>query len=165
MHTSIISDLRPANAMDCHDIAKIYNQYLGTATMDTSPKAASYYSDFLEHKHPKEELWVLTARHDIIGWGIIKLYSPKLGYRYTCETSVYIHHDQRAMGYGTRMKIHLIDRCRHLGYHHLLARIFATNTVSIDYNKRLGYEIVGCQKEVGYVNHKWHDVVIMQLIL
>ena len=69
------------------------------------------------------------------------------------------------MGLGTRMKLSLIDKCREFGYHHLVAKIFSTNKASIEYNRKLGYEVVGTQREVGNIDGKWLDVTIMQLIL
>ena len=39
------------------------------------------------------------------------------------------------------------------------------NVASIEYNKRLGYEVVGVQKEIGIIDCRWQDVVIMQLVL
>lgn len=157
--------IREATLSDCYAIAEIYNQYLGQSTMDTIAKTASYYEAFIRNKEEGEELWILEIDHLVIAWGVIKLYSPKLGYRYTAETSVYLDKNHLNQGRGTRLKLHLINRCRDIGYHHLLARIFASNQTSISYNQKLGYEIVGIQKEVGYVNGHWQDVVIMQLIL
>ena len=39
------------------------------------------------------------------------------------------------------------------------------NQISIAYNLKLGYTMVGIQKEIGYVNGKYCDVAIMQLLL
>ena len=63
------------------------------------------------------------------------------------------------------MKLALIERCKAYHYRHLVAKILAENTGGIAYNQRLGYEIVGTQKEIGYKNGHWQDVTIMQLIL
>ncbi|MFT4567246.1 MAG: L-amino acid N-acyltransferase YncA [Saprospiraceae bacterium] len=158
-------NIREAKAQDCMSISRIYNRYLGKSTMDLEPKEASFYESFLIVKNAREELWVAEIKNIIIGWGVIKLYSPKLGYQYTGETSVYLDSDHLGLRYGTSIKQHLLNRCKALEYHNLLARIFASNNVSIDYNKKLGYRIVGQQKEVGYINGHWQDVVIMELIL
>ena len=96
---------------------------------------------------------------------MIKRYSPRPGYRYCCETSVYLRRSQRRRGHGTRIKTALIERCREYGYHHLLARVWADNTASIEYNRRFGYEIVGIQREVGYKDGRWVDIAILQLVL
>ena len=63
------------------------------------------------------------------------------------------------------MKTALIERCKTYGYHHLLARIFADNEASIEYNRRFGYELVGVQREIGFKDGHWQDVAILQLVL
>ena len=156
---------REAQASDCKCIASIYNHYLGKSTMDLEARESEFYEAFIRSKDPREELWIGEVEGAIVGWGIIKLYSPKLGYRYTGETSVYLDSNQLRNGFGTILKKHLLQRCKILNYHNLLARIFANNQVSIDYNKKLGYRIVGQQKEAGYINGHWQDVVIMEVIL
>jgi len=133
--------------------------------MDIDPKEDTFYKHFLENKTVREELWVGEINSEIIGWGIIKQYSPKLGYQYTGETSVYLDRRHTGKGLGSQIKKHLLERCKELEYHNLLARIFASNEVSIKYNEKMGYRIVGTQKEVGYINGQWQDVVIMECLL
>lgn len=148
-------------------VAEIYNEYIrgGRSTMEETEKTAADIAGWVDHFHEREELWVLRKNGEICGWGIIKRYSDREGYRFTCETAVYLRSQDRSKGYGTYLKKHLIERCRALRYHHLVAKIFAANTHSIEYNRKLGYEIVGAQKEIGWKNGQWVDVVIMQLLL
>ncbi|MEM7354095.1 MAG: GNAT family N-acetyltransferase, partial [Acidobacteriota bacterium] len=73
--------------------------------------------------------------------------------------------DRLGEGHGFRIKQALITRARELGYHHLVARMMATNRGSIELNKRLGYELVGVQREIGFRNGEWCDATIMQLVL
>ena len=68
-------------------------------------------------------------------------------------------------GYGSRLKRVVIERCRAYGYHHIIARIFADNAASIEYNLRFGYEVVGIQREIGFKNGHWQDVAVLQLVL
>ncbi len=154
----------PATKDDCHRIAEIYNSYLGISTMDLEEKDGIYYKDFLDHKDQREELWVTRDDNNTVVWGIIKRYSDREGYRTTVETSVYCHPDYLRKGLGTQMKKHLMARCKALGYHHLIAKIQSDNKVSIHYNERLGFTIVGEQKEVGKVNGEWKNVTIMQYL-
>ena len=63
------------------------------------------------------------------------------------------------------MKKWIIKKCRELGYHHLVAKIFSSNIASIEYNKKLGYELVGKQNEIGFVDGVWQDVTILQLLI
>ena len=150
---------------DCHTIASIYNHYLGKSTMDLEPKDGAYYTNIIDHQDEMEELWSLKKDDMLVAWGIIKKYSDRAGYRLTGETSVYVHPDHLHKGYGTSLKKHLMHRCKTLGYHHLLARINSDNDISIHYNKKLGYTIVGEQKEVGQINGVWKDITIMQYLI
>ena len=162
-----MSVIEIATHHDFAAIAAIYNEYvlLGGSTMEEQQHTAKDIQKWVDNFSPKEQLYVLKTNQQVIGWGIIKRYSPRAGYRYTCETAIYITQSQLRKGYGSRMKHFLIDQCKKMDYHHLIAKIFANNTASIEYNLKLGYTIVGTQKEIGYRNEKWLDVVIMQYII
>jgi L-amino acid N-acyltransferase YncA len=152
---------------DTPAVASIYNEYIqrGNATMDEQLKTAPDIQQWLDKFNNRERLYVLKQSETVIGWGIIKRYSDREGYRFACETAVYLTESEIGKGYGSYIKRFLIDRCRELEYHHLVAKIFATNTGSIEYNRKLGYEIVGRQKEIGFKNGQWMDIVIMQYII
>jgi len=153
-----------AKKEDCHRIAEIYNHYLGNGTMDLAIKTAQYYSELFEAQGENEKLFVGVLNRTIIGWGIIKKYSVREGYARTAETSVYMDPDFRGKGYGKALKKYLMSACRHLGYKHLVAKIWSDNAVSINYNLKLGYELVGRQKQIGFVNGEWIDVTILQYV-
>jgi L-amino acid N-acyltransferase YncA len=159
--------LRDATTADAAAISEIYNESIrhGDATMDSVLKSVDDIRRQIEEFGPRETILVLERGSRPLGWGIIKKYSERLGYRYCCETSVYLFRSEIGQGYGSRIKRALIERCREYGYHHLVARIFADNIASIEYNRRFGYEIVGVQREIGYKNGHWQDVAVMQLVL
>ncbi|MEN0003187.1 MAG: N-acetyltransferase family protein [Bacteroidota bacterium] len=152
---------------DFERIAAIYNEYilLGNSTMQetlyTTEKIKQWHQGFNE----RERLYVLRNQQEVIGWGIIKRYSDREGYRFACETSVYLTQSELRKGYGSYMKRFLIGAAKELGYRHLVAKIFATNEASIAYNQKLGYSIVGRQHKIGFKNGKWLDIVIMQYLI
>lgn len=156
-----------AESADYESIATIYNEHIlaGKSTMEEQVYSAKMIGEWVKKFSEREELWVLKREAACIGWGIIKKYSPREGYRFAAETAVYLKGEETRKGYGSFIKRALIERCKGLHYHHLVAKIFAVNTASIAYNEQLGYEIVGRQKEIGFKNGQWTDIVIMQLIL
>lgn len=167
---------RDATAEDAAVIAEIYNASIaaGGATMDQEPKSAGDVRRQLESFSDREAILLLERgekvdpkgrRQNVLGWGIIKKYSDRTGYRFACETAVYLRRDLTGRGLGTRIKLALIERCRRFGYHHMVAKILAGNVASVEYNKKLGYEVVGTQRQIGYADGRWLDVVILQLIL
>lgn len=159
--------IRLATPADAAVIASIHNETIATrsATMETEPKTAEGVAAWMAELSDREEVHVLELDGTVVGWGVLKLYSPRPGYRFTGETSVFLRHALRRQGHGTAIKHVLLARARHHGYHHLLARIVAANRESIAYNQRLGYELVGIQKEAGYLDGRFVDIAVLQLLL
>ena len=163
---------RQAGAEDADVIAEIYNESVaaGDCTMDQEIKSPEDIRQQLAAFGRREKLLLLEreqpdgSRH-ILGWGRIQRYSSRRGYRFAAETGVFLRRSEVGRGYGSRIKQTLIDHCRELGYHHLVAKIFADNKLSIEYNKKFGYELVGIQKEIGYRHGQWQDIAILQLVL
>lgn len=146
-------------------LASIYNQYISVATMDTVVRDENYFSKMIADFDSTECILSLFEDDQMIGWGSIKKYSHKEGYRYTGETSVFMHPDKRGLGFGKKIKIAVINEAKSMGYKHLIAKIWASNQSSIQYNLKLGYTIVGTQKKIGNVNGEWIDVVILQYLI
>lgn len=149
-------------------VVDIYNEHieLAVSNMVDTTKDASEIEKWVLNFNDREGLYVCVDESDVvIGWGIIKRYSDREGYKFACETAIYLKSAETGKGYGSQMKRFLIKECKRLNYHHLVAKIFSTNTASIVYNEKLGYEIVGRQKEIGFRNGKWLDMIIMQYII
>ncbi len=159
--------IRDGTVDDCPAIAEIHNEWIlrGGATMELEETTAESVAETMRFFGRRETFLVLERKGRILGWGVIKKYSDRAGYRVCGETSVFLHPDQTGSGLGTMLKKAVIERCRSYGYHHLVARIRAENEGSIEYNRKLGYTVVGIQKEVGHCQGRWRDVCIMQLIL
>lgn len=152
---------------DAPIIASIYNEHIevGITSMEVGAKPVQEIEGWLKNFHSRELILLLKKSGVTIGWGIIKKYSERIGYDRTCETAVYLTTTETGNGYGPIIKKAIIQKCKEMNYHHLVAKVFASNTGSINYNLNLGYEIVGTQKEVGFKNNKYIDVTIMQLLL
>ncbi len=148
-------------------IVRIINESirLGDATLWLEEFSIDRFANQIRDQKDREETYVLLLEEQLIGCGMIKRYSPKEGYNFTCETSIFLARTYTGMGYGTILKKFVLNRCKQLNYHHVVARILATNSTSIAYNQKLGYEIVGTQKEVGRSKDGWVDVVIMQYLV
>lgn len=133
--------------------------------MDLEYRDDSYFKSLINHLEPREWLIVDEVAEVPRAWGILKKYSPKKGYQFAGETSVFVHSEFRGQGIGKSIKHNLILKAKALQYKHLVARIWSNNDTSIAYNLKLGYEIVGIQNKIGYVDQQWIDVVVMQLVL
>ncbi|MGB1295118.1 MAG: GNAT family N-acetyltransferase [Flavobacteriales bacterium] len=148
-------------------VADIYNEHilLGVSNMVDTTVDASVIGSWISKFNSRERLYACLKNGKVVGWGIIKRYSDREGYKFACETAIYLKSSETGKGYGSKMKNFLIEECKQMNYRHLVAKIFATNTASIAYNEKIGYSIVGRQNEIGFRNGKWLDMIIMQYII
>lgn len=170
--------VRDATSADAGAICAIFNESIALrdATADLEPKDSAFFEALMNKLVEREGYLILCPAPDsplapppeyygILGWGAIKRLSDRKGYDYACETSVYLWRRFSGQGYGTMLKRALIERAREWGYHYLYARMYATNEASIRTNLRFGYEIIGRQREVIWLEGQWRDNILMQLIL
>ena len=158
--------IRPADPSDFEAIANIYNESIlkGGITMDTDLKQAADIQRIVQKMGERETLLVATLEQQIVGWGIIKKYSDRPGYRFCCETSVYLSFQQAGNGYGKALQTALMQQVSAYGYRHIVAKILTRNQASIQFHQRFGFALVGVQKEIGFIQGQWHDVTIMQCL-
>jgi len=162
--------IREAHPEDMAAVASIYNQYLGRSTFDLVPKDADQFAELMRRFEAdgRQELLVTECGGEVpevIGWGLIKRYSDREAYAGACETSVFFDEAHLRQGHGSRLKRLVLEECRRLGYHHVVAKIVADNVAAIRYNERQGYEIVGVQRGIGLVEGRRIDVCILQRLL
>ncbi|MGB5595305.1 MAG: N-acetyltransferase family protein [Crocosphaera sp.] len=158
--------IRTFRETDLKGITNIYNQYIadGSSTLDGHFYSLEDMKSIVDKFEQRETILVALKVDRLIGWGSIKRYSTRLGYRVCCETSIYMTPLETGKGYGRILEEQLLKTVRNFGYHHIVAKILACNQKSIQFHQNFGFEMVGIQKEIGFSQGKWQDVVIMQLI-
>ena len=158
--------IRPAGNSDCPQVAEIYQESLDR--VDSSMEvvtSARNFEDQLAGFHDREAMLVLETDDGLQGYGVVKRYSDRLGYRVACETSIYFRRSATGRGYGSALQHALMEKARELQYHHIVAKIWTSNEGSIRFHERFGYRLVGVQREVGYLAGQWRDVSILQCLL
>ncbi len=157
--------IRYATVKDAAAIASVYNFHVddGGSTFDNAHWSPERIAEQLPQELPN--VWFVAEQgKDHLGWASVRRYSARFGYRYTCESAIYLD----PISYGTgvadalqnRIEAHCIDQ----GIHHAVAKIVTDNVRSIAFHLRHGYEEVGVQREVGRMDGKWVDVTILQRI-
>ena len=158
--------IRLAESHDAAEIAAIYNHYIldGVATFDTEMWEAARAEAMVNAADPYRCFVAELNGRTLAGWVAARRYSDRPGYRHTCETSIYVSPDHSGCGIGQRLYQQLDGHCRRHAIHHAVARISMENPQSIAFHHRCGFETVGIQREVGWMQQRWVDVAILQKI-
>lgn len=159
--------LRRALRADVPRIMEIYNQAIAEriATCDESEKSLSDRLQWFEQFKDRYPLFVEEHDGDVRGYGCLNLYSPKSGYRFATESSIYIDRKYRWQGLGKIILAHLIETALARDFVYIEARIFAHNPVSLRLHENFGFRRIGLQKAIANLDGQWYDNVIYALDL
>ncbi|MEM6688427.1 MAG: GNAT family N-acetyltransferase [Planctomycetota bacterium] len=157
--------VRPATLLQCCDISNIHNQYVGSGpyTMEDVRWTPAEVKRQLDGLSDREG--VLVCQDELsrtLGWGKIKRYSDRAGYRIACEISVYVDRGERRRGVGDHLLPEVLQLAHRMGYRHSVAKVITKNLASIRFHLKHGYEIVGVQKGIGVIAGEIEDVTILQ---
>jgi L-amino acid N-acyltransferase YncA len=161
--------ITPATIDDAVSIAEIYGHYVenGTATFEFEPPNAAEMAGRIEKVQASGYPW-LVARSDggrVLGYAYASRFAERRGYRYSCETSIYVRADALGKGLGTALLGALLAQCEAIGQRQAFAVIAGTEPASVVLHARLGYRPVGTLEKAGRKHGQWIDVFYMQRAL
>lgn len=158
--------IRDTRREDLAAITAIYRHYVlhGTSTFEIDPP-----SEFeMEHRWlavQKVELPFLCAEADgqVVGYAYANNYRLRPAYRYTVESSIYLHTEFCGRGIGERLLREIIGQCASKGRKQMVAIIGdSANLASRKLHLKCGFRLVGTLEKVGYKFDRWLDTVLMQ---
>jgi phosphinothricin acetyltransferase len=155
--------IRRADKDDAREIARIYNVHVmaGGVTFDTDPWGESDTAARLSRPDP-DGWYVAEDPRGVTGWASVRRFSERFGYRFTCESAIYLDPAAYGQGVADALQTQIHTHCRDRNIHHAVARIVSDNVRSIAFHQRYGYRVVGIQHEIGRINNQWVDVTIME---
>lgn len=151
---------------DAAQIAVIYAHYVldSTATFESDPpdeaEIARRLGELTHAGYP-----YLVTRDDagrIVAFGFAQRYGPRIGYRYSVETTIYVHPDSVGRGIGSRLLQALLTECETRGFRQAFAVIAASEPASVILHARAGFLPVGTLAGAGWKHGQWIDVFLMQ---
>ena len=158
-----------ASLEDAPAIAEIFSHYVleSTATFETEPTSVE------ETRRRMQEIAeagspFLVSRDDqgrVLGFGYAHRYGPRVGYRYSVETTIYVRPDSLGRGIGSSLIASLVDACEARGYRQAFAVIASSEPASVVLHARAGYRPVGTLDGAGWKHGQWIDVFLMQRAL
>lgn len=103
----------------------------------------------------------------LVGYCYATRYRPRPAYRFTVEDSVYIDAEMGGKGIGTQLMQALIIDCEQRGFRQMLAIVGdgKHNVGSRQLHSKMGFDVVGNFRDVGFKKGEWRDTLLMQRAL
>jgi L-amino acid N-acyltransferase YncA len=166
--------IRAATEADAAAICLIYNQGIEDriATLETELRTPEERRQWMAARGPRHPVFVAeaaspsgAATSTVVGWSSLNAFNPREAYRHVADLSVYVERGWRGRGVGRRLLEHLIERARTLGYHKMMLSTFPFNASGVALYERMGFTRVGVFREMGQLDGRWIDTLIMEKML
>jgi phosphinothricin acetyltransferase len=110
--------------------------------------------------------WIVLEDHGtVIGYAYATAHNDRWAYRWSVNTAIYISRTHLRRGAGRALYTSLFALLRLLGYYKAVAGITLPNAASVGLHERMGFELVGVYRDVGYKLGSWRDVAWYQASL
>ena len=104
-------------------------------------------------------VWLVAESEGAVaGYAYATGHRARHAYRYSVETSVYVHPSHHGRGVGSALYRRLIAELETLGFFHAYAGITLPNDASMALHGRAGFRRIGTFPCVGFKFGRWHDV-------
>jgi L-amino acid N-acyltransferase YncA len=161
MDTPIKTKLRPVTAADAEPIVAIYNHFIETSVITFEEQVIS--ADEMRRRIADVQKaglpWLVVEEEGAVaGYAYAAPWRTRSAYRFSVETTIYLHPDFARRGLGTFIYNQLLTELKACGMHLAIGGITLPNEASVSLHERCGFEKVGHFKEVGYKLGEWLDV-------
>jgi L-amino acid N-acyltransferase YncA len=159
--------IRPARPEDGSGIAALYAPYVEASAIsleDRAPTGEEMAARIAAggSLHP----WLVAeAEEGVVGFASASQFRPRLGYRFTVETSVYVAAERHGNGIGRALYEALFDLLVAQGFTQAIAAITLPNEASVKLHEAFGFERCGVYRQVGWKLGRWWDVGLWQRAL
>ena len=158
--------IRPASLADAPIVNQIYGYYIDHTFANFSETNKSFEeraSEMLSlfEKYP----YLIAETHNgcILGFACAEPFRPQSGYRFTAETTIYLHPSApKGVGIGSLLYKELLNELKQRGFRIAVAVLHAENASSIALHRKFGFIQTAFWKEYGFKNDQWLDAVLME---
>lgn len=144
---------------DAAACAAIYAPFVvGTAvTFEQVPPSPARFSHRIE-RVSATHAFLVADDGDVAGFAYAGPHRERPGYRWSCETSVYVHDRCRGRGVGRALYRALLPLLTAQGLWVALAGITLPNPASVALHESCGFRLVGTYQRIGWKAGAWRDV-------
>ena len=150
--------IRLAEASDAPAIAAIYRCYVENSHFtfeEVAPDAAEIASRMANSIHG----WPVAVEDGLVlGYASTSPMRNRAAYRWSVETGIYFSAGARRRGLGTQLLQAHLELLERQGFVTAVAGIALPNEASVALHEKLGFELSGIERGVGFKLGRWVDV-------
>lgn len=158
--------IHPATLDDAEAIADIYGHYVNhsTATFETDAPDAARVAARMQAVTDDGYPWLVArdGQGGVAGFAFANRLMPRKGYRYSCETTIYVRSGAVGRGVGNALLGALLADCALRGFRQAFAVIAGTEEASVVLHARHGYRPCGTLEKAARKHGQWIDIFYMQ---
>lgn len=159
--------LRRARPGDAGSILEIYGPIVRETSIsfETEVPTVADMEARVERVNRRVPWLVAERRGDVAGYAYAGTFRAREAYRWTLESSVYVHPGHHRAGVARALMGALVDLCGRQGFRTLVAGATLPNGASEALHLALGFSPAGRFRQVGRKFGRWHDVGFWSLDL
>jgi phosphinothricin acetyltransferase len=160
--------IRSATGRDADAIAGIYNHYIAetVVTFEEQTVTATDMIGRMDAVAAASLPWLVAEQEgEVAGYAYAGRWHSRSAYRFTVESTVYLHPQFVGCGLGTKLYEALLSELRDKPIHVVIGGIALPNAASVALHEKLGFEKAAHYREVGFKFDRWIDVGYWQKVL
>ena len=153
-------EIRLAAAADAAGMAEIYAPIVASTptSFEVDPPDAAEMRSRIDATLPKLPWLVCDCEGRVAGYAYASPHKTRAAYKWSVDTSVYVHAAFHRRGIGTALYQVLFEILAAQGYFNAYAGVTLPNPGSVGLHESLGFQRIGVYRRVGYKLGQWHDV-------
>ncbi len=157
-------EIRPVRTADAAALAEIYAPYVleTDVTFDTERPTAEWFEEKIRAITEFYPFIAAVEGEELVGYAYAHEFRPRAAFAWSAETTVYVRRDRRGGGIGKALCLALEEELREMGVLNLYACVTDSNSQSIAFHEKLGYEPRGGFRECGYKLGRWLGIVWLE---
>ncbi len=159
--------IRNIHMDDAKAVADIYNYYIKNTviTFEENPVTEDEMKDRIKLYNLNLPWIVYEENNEVLGYAYASEWKSRCAYKFSVESTVYLKHQEKGKGLGTKLYQELINLIKESPVHAIIGGIALPNNPSVALHEKLGFEKVAEFKEVGFKFETWVNVGYWELIL
>ncbi len=159
--------IRDAESRDAPALLDIYRPFVTdtAVSFEMEPPTVPEFAGRIASAQ-SQWAWLVAEREGaLVGYAYASAFRTRAAYRFTVETSAYVHPGHRGHGVARALYRRLFEALVEKGYCNAYAGIVLPNDDSVAFHRALGFTPVGVFHRGGFKFGRWHDISWWEIAL